>query len=138
MSTIRETAEHFFVACETGKGWEGCKQYCHPDATFSAQAPALADIGTVEAYADWMAWLIGCLPDGEYELRCFAEDSARDCVITYAVFRGTHTGEGGPVAATGAKVESDYVYVMQFEGGHIRHLTKVWNDAHALQQLGWA
>jgi hypothetical protein len=59
MSTIRETAEHFFVACETGKGWEGCKQYCHPDATFSAQAPALADIGTVEAYADWMAWLIG-------------------------------------------------------------------------------
>jgi hypothetical protein len=48
--TITETATAFFEACETGKGWEGCKQYCHPDATFSAQVGALAGIDSLEAY----------------------------------------------------------------------------------------
>ena len=38
MSSIKETAEQFFEACETGKGWDGCQAYCHADATFSAQA----------------------------------------------------------------------------------------------------
>ncbi|ABK74011.1 hypothetical protein LI99_07910 [Mycolicibacterium smegmatis] len=36
-------AERFFEACETGKGWARCRQYCHSDATFTAQADALAD-----------------------------------------------------------------------------------------------
>lgn len=58
-------------------------------------------------------------------------------VSVYAVFRGTHTGEGGPVPPTGERVESDYVYVMDFDGDRIRHLTKIWNAAFALEQLGW-
>ena len=37
MAPIKNTAKQFFDACETGKGWAGCKQYCHPAATFSAQ-----------------------------------------------------------------------------------------------------
>src|SRR6188474_391212 len=31
-----------------------------------------------------------------------------------------------------------YVYVMQFDGDKIRHMTKIWNDAISLKQLGWA
>ena len=34
-------------------------------------------------------------------------------------------------------VETDYVYVMQFDGEKIRHMTKIWNDRFGLQQLGW-
>ena len=49
-----------------------------------------------------------------------------------------YTGEGGPVAPTGKQIEADYVYVMQFEGGRIRHMTKIWNDGISLKQLGWA
>ena len=45
MASIKETAEKFFDACETGKGWQACKSYCHPDATFSCQAEALAEYG---------------------------------------------------------------------------------------------
>ena len=56
----------------------------------------------------------------------------------YGVFRGTHTGEGGPVPPTGKQVEADYVYVMQFDGDKIRHMTKIWNDSISLSQLGWA
>ena len=96
MNSIKETAERFFDACETGKGWAGCQQYCVPDATFSAQAAA------------------------------------------YGVFRGTHTAQGGPVPPTGETVEADYVYVMQFDGDKIRHMTKIWNDAFSMKQLGWA
>jgi len=40
MSNILEQAKLFFDACETGKGWEACSPYCHPQATFSAQAGA--------------------------------------------------------------------------------------------------
>lgn len=135
--SIRETAEQFFDACETGKGWEACKQYCHPRATFAAQAEALVGVETVEAYTEWMRGLLAPLPDGNYEVRSFAVDEARRNVAACGVFRGTHTGEGGPVPPTGKQVRADYVYIMEFEGDRIRRLTKVWNDVASLKQLGW-
>jgi steroid delta-isomerase-like uncharacterized protein len=138
MSTIKDTAFRFFDACETGKGWAACKAYCHPDATFSAQAGALADVTTLEGYTEWMKGLFTPVPDARYELRSFAVDEERGNVMGYAVFRGTHTGPGGPVPATGKSVEADYVYVMDFADGRIRHMTKVWNDGHSLAQVGWA
>ena len=136
--TIRETAQNFFDACETGKGWAGCQQYCHPNATFSSQTGALAGVQTLEQYTDWMKGLFGPCPDGGYEIRSFAVDDQRRNVIAYGVFRATHTGSGGPVPPTGKRVEADYVYVMQFDGDRIRHMTKIWNDSISLQQLGWA
>ena len=54
MNSIKERAEQFFDACETGKGWDMCKEFCHPDASFSAQAGALADVDTLESYTEWM------------------------------------------------------------------------------------
>ena len=47
MSDMERTAKAFFEACETGEGWEACKQFCKPDATFSCQADALADVKTL-------------------------------------------------------------------------------------------
>src|SRR5215475_12379700 len=66
---MNDVAMKFFEACETGKGWEGCKAYCHPNATFTAQAEPLADVKTLETYCDWMKGLLGFMPDGRYELR---------------------------------------------------------------------
>ena len=137
MSLMKEKAEQFIDACDTGKGWEICRQYCHPQATFSAQADALAGVDTLEAYTEWAKGLLTPMPDGRYEVRSFAVDEDRNNVAAYAVFRGTHTGEGGPVPPTGKRVETDYVYIMEFEGDQIRHMTKVWNDGVGLKQLGW-
>ena len=137
MNTLRETARQFFDACETGKGWEGCQQHCHPDATFSAQAGALAGVNTLQGYTEWMKGLFTPVPDGRYEVRSFAVDDERRNVTAYGIFRGTHTGDGGPVAPTGKQVEADYVYVMEFDGDRIRHMTKIWNDSVSLKQLGW-
>jgi ketosteroid isomerase-like protein len=132
------SARDFFEACETGKGWEACKEWCHPDATFSCQADALADRKTLAAYADWMKGLLGPIPDGHYVLKAFAVDTEQSCVVAAAEFHGTQTGPGGPVGPTGKSVVSDYAYVMQFDGDKIRHMTKIWNDLQALRQLGWA
>ncbi len=137
MSSMKETAERFFEACETGKGWDECQQFCHDGATFSAQADALAGVSMVEGYTDWMKGLLTTVPDGSYEVRSFAVDEERQNVAAYGVFRGTHTGEGGPVPPTGNRVEADYVYVMQFDGDKIRHMTKIWHDGISLRQLGW-
>jgi hypothetical protein len=30
------------------------------------------------------------------------------------------------------------VYVMEFDGDTITHMTKIWNDAVAMKGLGWA
>ena len=137
MASMKEIAAEFFDACETGKGWAVCKSYCHPHATFSCQAGALAEVGTLEGYTDWMKGFLTLVPDGRYELRAFALDEDRDQVVGYGVFRGTHTGEGGPVPPTAKGVESEYVYIMQFDGEKIRHMTKIWNDGFAMKQLGW-
>ena len=138
MTSIADTAERCFDACETGKGWDGCKQYCHPGATFSAQAGALEGIDSLEAYTEWMKGVLIRLPDGRAEVRSFAVDEARNNVAAYGVFRGTHTGKGGPVPPTGRSNETDYVYVMDFDVDKIRHMTKIWNDGFSNQQLGWA
>jgi predicted ester cyclase len=138
MSSITSIAEAFFHACETGKGWAACSAYCTPDATFSAQAEPLADIKTLAAYTDWMEGIFKPLPDAHYELKSSATDSERHNVAIYAVFHGTNTGVGGPVPPTGRSTSSDYVYVMQFEGDKIAHMTKIWNSGFTLKQLGWA
>jgi predicted ester cyclase len=137
MASITESAKDFFAACETGKGWEVCKAYCKPDATFSAQAEPLTDVRNLQQYTDWMKGLLTILPDGRYEVRSFATDNDRQSVCAYGVFSGTHRGQGGPCPPTGKSTKTDYVYVMEFDGGKIRHMTKIWNAGLALKDLGW-
>lgn len=138
MAAITQIAESFFKACETGQGWQSCQQYCWPDATFSAQAEPLADVKTLEDYTEWAKAIVALLPDASYEVKAFATDEARSSVVAYAVFSGTHTGEGGPVPPTGKSMKTDYVYAMDFEQDKIRHMTKIWHSGLALQALGWA
>src|SRR5262245_39124951 len=137
-TSIMSVAEAFFDACETGKGWEVCRAYCSPTATFSAQAEPLLDVKTLAQYADWMQGMLTVLPDARYEVKSFAVDGARNNVAAYGVFHATHTGQGGPLPPTGRRVSTDYVYVMQFEGDKIAHMTKIWNAGLALKELGWA
>jgi predicted ester cyclase len=137
MADIASIAKQFFEACENGKGWEACKVYCTSDASFSAQAEPLAEIRTLQGYTDWMKGLLGFMPDGRYTVKSFAIDSERNNVCAYGVFSATHTGEGGPLPPTGKSTNTDYVYVMEFQGGRIRHMTKIWNSGWALRELGW-
>lgn len=138
MSAIKETARRFFEACETGKGWDGCAPYCHAGATFASQTDALAGVETLEAYTEWMKSLLTVLPDGTADVCSFAVDEDRSNVTAYGVFRGTHSGDGGPVPPTGKTAAADYVYVMDFDGDKISHMTKIWNDGYTMRQLGWA
>ena len=138
MSSITDTARRFFEACEAGQGWEGCKDYCTSDATFSAQAEPLAAMRRLEQYTEWMKALGTFMSAAGYVLKSFATDEERKNVCAYAVFSATHTGEGGPCPPTGKSMSTDYVYVMQFDDdGRIRHMTKVWHAGLALQALGW-
>lgn len=130
-------AHAFFDACETGKGWDECQAWCLPDATFTCQADALMDVKTLDAYCDWMQGLLTPVPDGRYVIKAFAWDEERSTAVAVAEFHGTQTGPGGPIAPTGKAVVSDYTYAIRFQGDKIAHMTKIWNDVNALQQLGW-
>lgn len=135
--SIKETGRKFAEACDAGKGWDVCRQWCHDGATFSVQADALAEVKSLEAYVTWAAGLLGPIPDARCEIKSLAADEERGNVVVSAVFSGKNTGQG-PVPPTGKSVASDYVYVLHFDGDKIRGMTKIWNDVHALKQLGWA
>ena len=135
--TREDVAFAFLDACETGKGWSQCAQFCHDNATFRGQSGALADISTVADYAEWMKAMFGPLPDANYELLFFGMDEKRGAACAAAVFHASHSGEGGPVPATGKTTASDYAYVMVFDGDRIAKMIKIWNDGFALKELGW-
>ena len=137
MAVITEIAHRFFTACEAGEGWQACRAYCTADAGFAAQAEPLAGVTTLEQYCEWMKGLMTVLVDGHYDLKSFATDAERGNVCAYAVFTGTHLA-GGPCEPTGKTTRTDYVYVMQFEGEKISHMTKIWHAGLALKDLGWA
>ncbi|MBX9700821.1 MAG: nuclear transport factor 2 family protein [Acetobacteraceae bacterium] len=137
MASDLATARAFFEACEAGRGWEACRAFCAPDATFNAQTGALAEVRTLEGYAEWMKGILGVLTDGHYELAHFSHDAEHGTVAACATFIGTHLA-GGPVPPTGRTTRTDYVYVMRLRDGKIAHMTKVWNDGYALKELGWA
>ncbi|MEW6755943.1 MAG: hypothetical protein AB1505_33935 [Candidatus Latescibacterota bacterium] len=46
MASITGVAEAFF-ARETGQGWEVCRAYCTPNASFRAQAEPLLEVKTL-------------------------------------------------------------------------------------------
>ena len=134
---MKQTGLAFFDACETGQGWQACSQYCTDDASFSSQTDLFGETKTLEEYTESMAHLLGPLPDMRYEMIAFGVDEERDAISAAATFHATHTGEGGPVPATGRAVATEYCYVMQFEDGKIAHMTKIWNDVQAMRQAGW-
>ena len=137
MASITTVAKQFFEACETGKGWQVSREYCTPKATFAAQAEPLVNVHTLEEYADWMKGLLTFIPDGRYVVKSFATDDGRNSVCAYGVFSGTHSGQGGPCPPTGKSTSTDYVYVMEFEGDKIRHMTKICNAGLAMKDFGW-
>ena len=52
MPSMTLIAREFFEACEAGQGWERCRAYCLPNATFAAQSEPLAEIRTLQAYTE--------------------------------------------------------------------------------------
>ena len=96
MASFTEIAAKFFEACETGKGWDGCRAYCKPNATFSAQAEPLADVRTLQQYTDWMKAVLTFIPDGRYELRSFATDDKGKSVVPTASSPGRTPARAAP------------------------------------------
>jgi len=135
-----DTATKFFHACETLQGWEGCKEFVAPRASFYAQSEPLTDIHSVEAYCDWMAVVgKGPLEGCSYKLHSSSYDEANRTATFVATFTASHVGEGGPVPPTRKETNTDYVYSLTMnDQGKVEKMRKVWNAGWALRELGWA
>lgn len=138
--TAMQTATAFFHACESLKGWEGCKAHVANGATFAAQSEPVADIDTVQGYCEWMRGFgTGPVPGCRYEIHAQAYDENSRTALFFATFTGTHTGDGGPVPPTGRTVQAHYVYALTMnEHGKVAHMVKIWNAPWSLRMLGWA
>ena len=121
---MEDTAKKFFDACESGKGWEGTKEYVESeDSTFEAQVtdalpfPKLSEVKTIKGYTEWMAGVAEALKEkATFEVKGCGFDSERNVALFYAVFGGA----------------SDYVYTINFgASGKINRMRKIWNDGYA-------
>jgi hypothetical protein len=137
VADITAIAKKFFEACEAGRGWEGMPGLLPAQRELFGPSEPLTEIRTLQAYTECMKDLLTFMPDGRYILECFATDNERNSVCAFAIFSATHTDDGGPCPPTGKSTNTDYVYVMKFDGDKIRHMTKVWNAGWDMRELGW-
>jgi len=137
--TAFEAAKKFFEACETAKGWAGCKQYVVDGAPFAAQSEPLMDVTTVEAYCDWMGGLGSVTaPGATYDLHVACYDESTRTAVFFATYHAKHTGDGGPVPPTQKETHSEYVYFLTMnDDNKVASMKKVWNASWALRELGW-
>ena len=134
-----QTATDLFHACETLKGWEGCKEFVADEALFTAQCERLTEIATVQEYCEWMAAVgNGPLKGCSYKLHSSSYDEQGQTALFFATFTATHVGDGGPVEPTQKQTNTDYVYALTMnEEGKVEKMCKIWNAPWALKELGW-
>ncbi|MCK5728210.1 MAG: hypothetical protein KAH08_03210, partial [Methylococcales bacterium] len=127
--TAFENATNFFHACESLKGWEGCKGYVSKGALFNAQCEPLVDINTVEAYCEWVAGFGSVTtPGARYDLHTSSYDESTNTAVFFGTFTGKHTGDGGPVEPTQKETNTHYVYILTMNADNqIEKMVKVWN-----------
>lgn len=137
--TAIDNATRFFHACESLDGWEGCKEYVAPGATFNAQSEPIADITTVEGYCQWMQGFgRDVVPGCTYEIHAHSFDEESRVATFFATFTGTHTGDAGPVPPTHETVHAHYVYALTMDGDdRVSHMVKIWNAPWSMRELGW-
>jgi len=63
--------------------------------------------------------------------------SAGDKVVTRLVWRGTHTGSYGGIAATGKRVEVPDFAVWRFESGRVVEISTIQDQFGLLKQVGY-
>ena len=133
-------AKKFFEACETGQGWEGCKEYVENGATFTGQADAVSELDTVESYTEFMKNICnGPLAGATYTVHAESFDENTSTAMFFGTFHATHVGEGAPIPPTNKKTNTHYVYTLKMsDNDKVEEMTKIWNDGWCFRELGWA
>jgi len=92
----------------------------------------------VKEYVDWCQGFGKICPGATFTVKFKTFDPDTSTAIFVCSYHATHTGEGGPVEATGKSTDTDYVYKMIFnDDDKIVSMSKVWNDVWACKGLGW-
>lgn len=135
-----DAAVEFFHACESAKGWKGCRGFAEPDATFHSAAATYAGVTTLQAYCDQIETAFTTTFVGsDYELVARAYDPDANIALLSGMSYAKHTGEGGPVPPTNKTAQIPFVYSITFgPAGKIAHLEKIYDQGASLTGLGWA
>ena len=80
MASIDAIAKEFFVACETGKGWDVCQRYCTPKATFAALRQPSVSIAPLNPIAATY------INNSSVHVGLYATLYASQCIVIGAVY----------------------------------------------------
>jgi len=137
--TELDTAVAFFHACESAKGWDACREYAQPDASFHSAAETYTGMASLAEYCDQIREAFTTTFVGsDYALVAAGYDAERRVALLQAMSYAVHTGEGGPVPPTHKQAQIPFVYAIEFTpAGKIAHLEKIFDPGVSLRGLGW-
>ena len=114
------TAQKFFDAVESGKGWDEVSKYVTDGATFYCQSDILKDVKTIKQYHDWKAEGFKAMTACSYKIVAKGV-SENNKAVFYSQF----------FAAPGAPA-TDYVYVLDMTAdGKVSGMIKIWHSNFA-------
>ncbi|CAB9506226.1 expressed unknown protein [Seminavis robusta] len=131
------------TACDSGKGWQACKDQCVPDATFSCHNDTLGSMKTVQEYADFIALFGKACPNATWTTHDVFWDGTTHTAFFHCTYHVTHTVAVpglGPQTPTCKSSNANYCYIIKTDpnrDGKITHVQKLWNDTWLLRDLGW-
>ncbi|QDQ96940.1 hypothetical protein [Tomitella fengzijianii] len=134
-----ETAQNFFHACESAKGWDECRRFAETDAQFHSPAGSYTGLTTLEAYCDQVAGAFATTFRGStYALVASAYDADSGIALLQGMSYAQHTGDGGPVAPTRKMAEIPFVYSIRINSENkITRLEKLYDESASRELLGW-
>ncbi len=119
------------------KNWTAVRASVTPDVVYDEIATQRRVQGADEAIGLWQRWA-KALPDSQCTIHnAIASGTSVTLELTW---RGTHTGPletpGGPIAATGRRIEIRACVVCELEGEKTKVQRHYFDMATLLQQLG--
>jgi hypothetical protein len=124
---------HLFVdSCDAGRGWTGCKYWCHDDASYSCEIGQTPNASKLAAYTDSKKKQLLLGVNCENIVKCLDVYDSLDPAYAVAKMRYPQTNNCGPAPSANTPTDPSYAYIIEFEGDKIRHVIKVSNEPREL------
>lgn len=99
----------------------------------SAATPMIT-VENLDQFKEFLRQDLSAVPDAQQEINfMLAED---DLVAAHVTYRGTQTGQMGPLPPSNNTLELPFVGILRIENGKIAEIWVEWDNLNALTQLG--
>ncbi len=139
VTTGCQTAKHKRIVLQTvdainARDLDSLDRWFHPDYVRHSQATPGVVVESLDAFKAFLEQDFASIPDSHMHLDWVIAEG--DMVAMYGTYAGTQTGQMGPFAPSGRRMNIDFAAVHRFKNGKFAESWITWDNLTALQQLG--